>query len=67
MSVIKKFTQNLTSAFFSMALGDVFEWGPSVPTGAQTRQFPESAAKPVMPRPAVAHWTHHHIHRTAVG
>jgi hypothetical protein len=40
MSVFKKFTRNITSALFTRALGEVFDWGHSVPAGERPRYVP---------------------------
>lgn len=37
MNALKRFTRHLTGVLFTLTLGDVFDWGSSVPEGDRPR------------------------------
>jgi len=42
MNAIKRFTRHLTGVLFTLTLGDVFDWGSSVPEGDRPRYWSRS-------------------------
>jgi hypothetical protein len=65
MSVFKKFTRQLTSVLFSRALGDVFEWGPSVPEAMPRSEMRADTPPPNLATSAPAAWRHAVQHTVA--